>query len=146
MADCPSSADNVAGNALCRSAAGRSLRDAQPWFSARRAWFLSPRLLPCERSHNHSSPGGHFSLLTASRAMHHILENIVFATKGRRRSLREPIRAIVHESIKRTCRDYNVTIIEIGGTDDHVHLLLILPPKHAVANIVRAIKGIRRYL
>jgi REP element-mobilizing transposase RayT len=78
--------------------------------------------------------------------MHHILENIVFATKGRRRSLREPIRAIVHESIKRTCRDYNVTIIEIGGTDDHVHLLLILPPKHAVANIVRAIKGIRRYL
>src|SRR5664280_1531481 len=68
-------------------------------------------------------------------------QHIIFATKGRRRSLREPIRGIVHDSIKKTCRDYTVTLLEIGGAEDHVHLLLNIPPKHAVANVVRAIKG-----
>lgn len=68
-------------------------------------------------------------------------QHIVFATKGRRRCLREPIRTIVHESIKKTCRDYAVSILEVGGTEDHMHLLLNIPPKHSVANIVRAIKG-----
>lgn len=68
-------------------------------------------------------------------------QHIVFSTKERRRSLHATIRAIVDESIRKTCRDYSVTILEINGTLDHPHLLLNIPPKHAVSNIVRAIKG-----
>jgi REP element-mobilizing transposase RayT len=68
-------------------------------------------------------------------------QHIVFSTKGRRRSLHPPILTIVEESIRKTCRDYGVTILEMNGTLDHLHLLLNIPPKHAVSNIVRAIKG-----
>jgi REP element-mobilizing transposase RayT len=68
-------------------------------------------------------------------------QHIVFSTKERRRSLHAPILAIVEESTRKTCRDYGVTILEMNGTPDHLHLLLNIPPKHAVSNIVRAIKG-----
>ena len=68
-------------------------------------------------------------------------QHIVFATKGRRRSLQLEIRTIAYDSIRKTCRDYGVAILEMNGPEDHVHLLLNIPPKHSVANIVRAIKG-----
>ena len=68
-------------------------------------------------------------------------QHIVFATNGRRRFLRPPLTATVYESIRKTCRDYTVTILEMNGAEDHLHLLLNIPPKYAIANIVRAVKS-----
>jgi putative transposase len=36
---------------------------------------------------------------------------------------------------------YGVELMEIGGTKNHVHMLFALPPKIAVATLVRALKG-----
>jgi putative transposase len=68
-------------------------------------------------------------------------QHIVFSTTGRRHFLQPAVREAVVEVFKQTCRDYGVTILEIGGTVDHVHLLLNVPPKIAVANLVRALKA-----
>ncbi len=68
-------------------------------------------------------------------------QHIVFSTAGRRHFLKPAVRDAVVEVFKQTCRDFGVTILEIGGTVDHVHLLLNVPPKIAVANLVRALKA-----
>ena len=76
-----------------------------------------------------------------SHAYYRNYQHIVFATNGRRRFLRPPLVTTVHESIRKTCRDYGVSLIEMNGTEDHIHLLLNIPPKYAIANIVRAVKS-----
>ena len=38
-------------------------------------------------------------------------------------------------------RDHELTPLLVGGVDDHVHLLLALPPKASVSEALKAIKG-----
>ncbi len=68
-------------------------------------------------------------------------QHIVFATKGRRRFLKPAFRHDVYDNVRKTCRDYGVSVMELGGTADHVHVLLNVPPKIAVSNLVRAMKA-----
>ena len=39
----------------------------------------------------------------------------------------------------------DVELIEFGGKDDHVHLLVTVPPKLAIANLVGKLKGKSAY-
>jgi REP element-mobilizing transposase RayT len=43
--------------------------------------------------------------------------------------------------LRKIRRDYGVTVLELGGTEDHVHILVNLPPKIAVSNLIRALKA-----
>jgi putative transposase len=63
----------------------------------------------------------------------------VFATKGRTHLIRdrEPPWAYLR-SIARNCR---FDIITIGGTDNHVHLLLSVPPGMHLVDLVRDLKA-----
>ena len=40
-----------------------------------------------------------------------------------------------------TCDPLNATVIALGGTEDHVHLLLRVPPTVDVSSLVKRLKG-----
>ena len=65
--------------------------------------------------------------------------HIIFGTKDSRPWIRDPNR--MHAYIVGIAKEYAVDVKSIGGTQDHVHLLLALPPALSIANIVRVIKS-----
>jgi putative transposase len=40
------------------------------------------------------------------------------------------------------CHDFEATLVEFDGEDDHVHLLVNYPPKVAVSALVNSLKGV----
>ena len=65
--------------------------------------------------------------------------HIIFSTKERRGWIRDP-RAL-WATLSDTVASYGAKVIEIGGTKDHVHILVEVPPKIAIATLVRAAKA-----
>lgn len=67
--------------------------------------------------------------------------HLVFSTKERRAFLKATFRGEVHKYLAGICREYGVDVDCINGTDDHVHLLVLLPPKISVSVLIRALKA-----
>jgi len=67
--------------------------------------------------------------------------HIVFAPKYRRRVIYGKIRADIGRIIRMLCERKGVNIIEAELCPDHVHMLVEIPPKYSVADIVGYIKG-----
>ncbi len=67
--------------------------------------------------------------------------HVVFSTKYRAQLIRDEFRERLYEYIGGTIRSLNGHSIEIGGVNDHLHLLTNLPPTIAVSNAVRDIKA-----
>ena len=67
--------------------------------------------------------------------------HIVFAPKYRRRAIYGKIRADIGRIIRKLCERKGVNIIEAELCPDHVHMLVEIPPKYSVADIVGYIKG-----
>jgi putative transposase len=65
--------------------------------------------------------------------------HLVFSTKERRDWIRDATR--LSQMFRTIAAEYGVELMEIGGTKNHVHILFLLPPKIAVAVLVRALKG-----
>jgi putative transposase len=65
----------------------------------------------------------------------------VFAPKYRRRAIYGKIRADIGRIIRKLCERKGVNIIEAELCPDHVHMLVEIPPKYSVADIVGYIKG-----
>lgn len=64
----------------------------------------------------------------------------VFSTKDRRQFLKREIRPRVYGYIRGIVRENDGNLIAIGGTNDHVHMLLELPGSLAIADAMRLIK------
>lgn len=67
--------------------------------------------------------------------------HIVFAPKYRRRVIYGNIRKDIGRIIRLLCERKGITIIEAELCPDHVHMLVEIPPKYSVADIVGYIKG-----
>ena len=67
--------------------------------------------------------------------------HIVFGTKFRRKSICNEFVEPLYEYIGGTIRNRKGSLIQIGGVEDHLHLLVTLPPTITVADAVRDIKA-----
>ena len=67
--------------------------------------------------------------------------HIVFAPKYRRQVIYKDIRADVGEILGTLCRRKGIEIIEAECMPDHVHMLVRIPPKYSVSEIVGYLKG-----
>ena len=67
--------------------------------------------------------------------------HIVFAPKYRRGVIYGEIRVEIGKIIRMLCERKGITIIEAELCPDHVHMLVEIPPKYSVADIVGYIKG-----
>jgi REP element-mobilizing transposase RayT len=65
----------------------------------------------------------------------------VFSTKGRAKTISTEIQSKLWPYIAGIARNHEFNAVAIGGTDDHMHVLLSLPPKIALAEAVQYIKG-----
>ena len=66
--------------------------------------------------------------------------HVVFSTKGRRRVIVEPWQAELHAYIVGIVRDLGGVARAVGGTGDHVHILVELKATHTLADVIREIK------
>lgn len=67
--------------------------------------------------------------------------HIVFIPKYRRKGLYGPIRKELGEIFHTLARQRDCRIEEGHIMPDHVHMLIIIPPKHSISQVVGYIKG-----
>ena len=67
--------------------------------------------------------------------------HIVFAPKYRRQEIYGQIKADVGKILRRLCEMKGIEIIEAELCPDHVHMLVSIPPKYSVAQVVGYLKG-----
>jgi putative transposase len=67
--------------------------------------------------------------------------HVVFIPKGRRKALYERLRAALGEVFRELARQKESKIEEGHLRSDHVHILISIPPKYAVSQVVGYLKG-----
>ena len=67
--------------------------------------------------------------------------HIVFAPKYRRQAIYGQIRADIGSILRKLCEYKGVEIIEAETCPDHIHMLIEIPPKIAVASFMGYLKG-----
>jgi len=84
------------------------------------------------------SPGG-ATLLSHTYAQNHL--HIVFSTKERRKIIDPTMQSRLWAYMAGIARNHNFLVLSNGGMEDHVHLLIQLPPVLALAKAVSLLKS-----
>lgn len=66
--------------------------------------------------------------------------HIVFSTKGRAEMLKADVMPRLVEYMGGIVRQQGGQLLAANGPANHIHLLMILPPTEAIANVIRTIK------
>ena len=84
----------------------------------------------------------------SSHAVFDCRYHLIFATKRRKRALREPHeREYCARLLRRVAEKYDMVMLAMEVDEDHVHMYLEIPPQQAVGTAVRAFKSLSaRYL
>lgn len=67
--------------------------------------------------------------------------HIVFSTKDRCKSIPPEFRSELWSYVAGICKNHKIAVHAIGGTDDHIHLLVQVPATVALAKTVLTIKS-----
>lgn len=68
--------------------------------------------------------------------------HIVFCTKYRQKTLCGEIKETVRDTIKKVSEEFKVEIMEGHVKDNHVHIIISIPPHHAISKVVQHMKGV----
>ena len=68
--------------------------------------------------------------------------HLVFVTKYRHGVLRPEHLDLLEDVFAKVCSDFDATLVESNGEDDHVHLLIEYPPTVAISTLVNSLKGV----
>ena len=67
--------------------------------------------------------------------------HIVFAPKYRRQVIYGKIKSDIGQILRKLCEYKGVEIIEAEARPDHIHMLVSIPPKYSVSQIMGYLKG-----
>jgi len=67
--------------------------------------------------------------------------HLVFAPKFRRQIIYRELRADIGKILRELCERKGIEIVEAQCCPDHVHMLVKIPPKYSVSEIMRYLKG-----
>lgn len=68
--------------------------------------------------------------------------HLVFVTKFRRKVLNPGFAKYTQEALRGAIECFgDIELVEANVQVDHVHMVLVIPPKHSIANVVRKIKS-----
>ena len=67
--------------------------------------------------------------------------HIVFAPKYRRQIIYGKIKMDLGQMLRKLCEYKGIEIIEAEACKDHIHMLISIPPKYSVAQIMGYLKG-----
>ena len=79
---------------------------------------------------------------TSWRCQYHV----VFAPKYRRMEIYGQIKQDIGVILRKLCQQKGVEIIEAEACRDHIHMLISIPPKHSVSQIMAYLKGKSSFL
>jgi putative transposase len=68
--------------------------------------------------------------------------HLVFVTKYRKNVFDEEILKDLKDIFISVCNDFDSTLVECDGEEDHVHLLVNYPPKVSVSKLANSLKGV----
>ena len=66
---------------------------------------------------------------------------LVFSTKNRTKSILQPWRDRLHAYLGGIVRSMGGMALEVGGTQDHVHMLVSLAATHTIATVLKGVKA-----
>ena len=67
--------------------------------------------------------------------------HVVFAPKYRRMVIYNQLKTDIGKILRRLCEQKGVEIIEAEACPDHIHMLIAIPPKYSVSQIMGYLKG-----
>ena len=67
--------------------------------------------------------------------------HIVFAPKYRRQIIYGKVKADIGQMLRKLCEYKGIEILEAEACKDHIHMLVSIPPKYSVAQIMGYLKG-----
>ena len=67
--------------------------------------------------------------------------HIVFSTKYRSKSISKEFQPRMWAYVAGVCKNHGIFVHAVGGMDDHIHLLIQVPPALSLAKAVLAIKS-----
>ena len=67
--------------------------------------------------------------------------HVVFAPKYRRKIIYGKIKADIGQILRKLCEWKGIEIIEAEACPDHIHMLVSIPPKYSVSQIMGYLKG-----
>lgn len=70
-----------------------------------------------------------------------LLTHITFSTKDRAHLITPSMQPELHAYMGGIVRDMGGSALEIGGMPDHVHLLVLTPPRLALSDLMREVKA-----
>ena len=116
---------------------GRSPRQrTEPWVGMPKSG-LAPEGRPKRRAQIALRYGAAMSHTYCSSLFH-----CVFSTKERRKIISPGIQPRLWAFMGGIARNHKMTALAIGGTDDHVHMLLSLPPTLTIAKAMEVVKSV----
>jgi len=71
--------------------------------------------------------------------------HVVWATRDRAPLIRDAVTEVIEASIRASCEEPGLGLHAIGIMPDHVHLVVSIPPRLAVADFVGRLKGAASY-
>ncbi|MBW3624122.1 MAG: IS200/IS605 family transposase [Armatimonadetes bacterium] len=72
--------------------------------------------------------------------------HLVWATWDRLPLITAEMEARLYACMRQKCREFEAELLEIGGIEDHVHLLVRIPAKLSIAELVKQVKGSSSHL
>ena len=77
-----------------------------------------------------------------AQSLSRVLVHLVFSTKERFAFLVNPeLRKRIHAYLAQIFNEHDSPAIEVGGTEDHVHILFLLSRNYAMSEIIRKAKA-----
>ncbi len=67
--------------------------------------------------------------------------HVVFAPKFRRQVIYGKIKSEIGKILRKLCEYKGIEILEANACPDHIHMLLIIPPKYSIAQVMGYLKG-----
>jgi len=67
--------------------------------------------------------------------------HFVWGTANREPLIGQAWEASLHKVIVAKARELGATVLAVGGTDDHIHLAVSVPPKLALSTFIGQVKG-----
>ena len=68
--------------------------------------------------------------------------HLVFVEKKKKKVFTKEILDDMQVIFEKVCSKFEAQLVEFDGESDHVHLLVIYPPKVAISSLVNSLKGV----
>jgi putative transposase len=71
--------------------------------------------------------------------------HLVWATTLRQPLISADTARVIEQALYRKARELGVTIHQLGGVEEHIHVVVSIPPRVAVAGCLQQFKGVSSY-